>query len=111
MNISIPFETENAKPISELLESYPSRVFVISYGGKYGCYKEAEFHGLAAFDSADNPMVDEIIDQVIRRQHIEGASVYDIPFNDALDIAKERPFLNGVLYFDKKYRRRRIYAR
>jgi hypothetical protein len=74
-------------PICGLEETFPDNVFLLAHPstGRYGCYCHDGVHGLAAFSTEAGAFrFAEFID-------LSGMATVELPFDEAREVAKERP--------------------
>ena len=85
-------------PILETLDSFPSSVFLLHHPSsqKYGCYCHEGIHGLACFSTESGAFrFAEWID-------LSGMVSVEVSFDDAREIAKERPMpINALMLLDR----------
>jgi hypothetical protein len=86
------------QPILGLGEEFPDAVFVLSHpsSGRFGCYCHQGVHGLACFSTENNAVrFAEFID-------LSGMHVLELSFDEAREIAKERPLpVVALMLLDK----------
>lgn len=85
-------------PLLGITESFPDRLFLLTHPstGKYGCYCHQGVHGLACFSTEGGAFrFAEFID-------LSGMSSMEVSFDEARDIAKDRPMpVVSLMLLDK----------
>lgn len=85
-------------PLLGITESFPDRLFLLTHPstGKFGCYCHQGVHGLACFSTEGGAFrFAEFID-------LSGMSSMEVSFDEARDIAKDRPMpVVSLMLLDK----------
>lgn len=76
-----------SKPMLGLGEEFPETVYVSFHAstGKYGCYCHQGVHGLACFSTEAGAV------RFTEWIELSGMAVLELSFDEARDVAKERP--------------------
>jgi hypothetical protein len=86
------------EPILGLGQDFPEALFVLSHpsSGRYGCYCHEGIHGLASFSTESHAVrFAEWID-------LTGMAIVELGFDEAREIAKQRPLpVIALMLLDK----------